>query len=66
MAILAAYVADIDRAVLDGVDADLADQDTKERLFDVLMRRLDLLTPQKPPSVPCPRRRCGIRASPSR
>ncbi|MCZ8314711.1 TetR/AcrR family transcriptional regulator [Phreatobacter sp.] len=47
MAILEAYVAGIDRAVLDGIDADLADQDTKERLFDVLMRRLDLLTPQK-------------------
>lgn len=47
MAILEAYVAGIDCAVLDGIDADLADQDTKERLFDVLMRRLDLLTPQK-------------------
>jgi len=45
--IIAAFVASIDRAVLDGIDADLADQDTKERLFDVLMRRLDLLTPHK-------------------
>ncbi|MDP2802266.1 MAG: TetR/AcrR family transcriptional regulator [Phreatobacter sp.] len=45
--IIEAFVAGIDRAVLDGIDADLADQDTKERLFDVLMRRLDLLTPHK-------------------
>lgn len=41
--IIEAFVASIDRAVLDGIDADLADQDIKERLFDVLMRRLDLL-----------------------
>lgn len=45
--IVAAFVASIDKAVLDGIDADLADQDTKERLFDVLMRRLDLLAPHK-------------------
>ncbi|WP_296570389.1 TetR/AcrR family transcriptional regulator [Phreatobacter sp.] len=46
-AIVEAFVAGIDKAVLDGIDADLADQDTKERLFDVLMRRLDLLAPHK-------------------
>lgn len=46
-AIVEAFVAGIDKAVLDGIDADLADQDTKEKLFDVLMRRLDLLTPHK-------------------
>ncbi|WP_439574528.1 TetR/AcrR family transcriptional regulator [Phreatobacter sp.] len=45
--ILAAFVADIDEAVLAGIDKDLADQDTRERLFDVLMRRLDLLAPHK-------------------
>lgn len=47
-AIVEAFVAGIDKAVLDGIDADLADQDTKEKLFDVLMRRLDLLAPHKP------------------
>jgi AcrR family transcriptional regulator len=45
--ILAAFVRQVDQAVLDGIDADLADQDTKEKLFDVLMRRLDVLTPHK-------------------
>lgn len=47
LAILAAFVAGIDEAVLAGIDKDLADQDVKERLFDVLMRRLDLLEPHK-------------------
>lgn len=47
MEIIAAFVASIDKAVLDGIDRDLADQDTKERLFDVLMRRLDLLAPYR-------------------
>lgn len=45
--ILAAFVKGIDEQVLEGLDADLADQDTKERLFDILMRRLDLLAPYK-------------------
>jgi AcrR family transcriptional regulator len=45
--IIAAFVKGVDRAVLDGIDADLADQDTKEKLFDVLMRRLDVLSPHK-------------------
>ncbi len=45
--IIAAFVKSVDRAVLDGIDADLADQDTKEKLFDVLMRRLDVLAPHK-------------------
>lgn len=45
--ILSAFVKSVDKAVLDGIDADLADQDTKEKLFDVLMRRLDVLAPHK-------------------
>jgi AcrR family transcriptional regulator len=45
--ILAAFVKGVDKAVLDGIDADLAEQDTKEKLFDVLMRRLDILAPHK-------------------
>lgn len=45
--IIAAFVKGVDRVVLDGIDADLAEQDTKEKLFDVLMRRLDVLGPHK-------------------
>jgi AcrR family transcriptional regulator len=44
---LAAYMREVDRAVLDGIDAGLADEPPRERLFDVLMRRLDLLAPDK-------------------
>jgi AcrR family transcriptional regulator len=46
-AILAAHIKDIDRAVLAGADADMADEPARERLFDVLMRRLELLEPHK-------------------
>ena len=42
-AILAAYTADIDRAVLDARDPEMAGRPATERLFDVLMKRFDLL-----------------------
>ncbi len=45
--ILAAHMRETDRAVLDGIDAGMADEPPRERLFDVLMRRLDLLAPDK-------------------
>jgi AcrR family transcriptional regulator len=38
----------IDRKVLEADNSDLADEPTRERLFDVLMRRLDAMTPYKP------------------
>ncbi|MRI55060.1 TetR/AcrR family transcriptional regulator [Methylobacterium sp. DB1607] len=38
----------IDRTVLEVDTADLADEPARERLFDVLMRRLDAMTPYKP------------------
>ncbi len=38
---------EVDRAVLDGIDAGMADEPPRERLFDVLMRRLDLLAADK-------------------
>ena len=38
----------IDRAVLEGDGSDLADEPARERLFDVLMRRLDAMAPYKP------------------
>jgi AcrR family transcriptional regulator len=47
MAILAAYVKQVDRAVLAGEDADMAEEPPRERLFDVLMRRIELLAPHK-------------------
>ncbi len=47
LAILAAHIKAIDRAVLAGGDADMAEETPRERLFDVLMRRLELLNPHK-------------------
>lgn len=47
LAILAAHIKDIDRRVLDGIDADMAEEPPRERLFDVLMRRLEVLKPYK-------------------
>jgi AcrR family transcriptional regulator len=44
---LAAHMREVDRAVLDGIDPGMADEPPRERLFDVLMRRLDLLAPDK-------------------
>jgi AcrR family transcriptional regulator len=46
-AILAAHVKDLDRQVLAGIDADMAEEPPRERLFDVLMRRIELLSPHK-------------------
>ena len=46
-AVLAVFVRKIDREVLDGIGDDLADEPPKERLFDVLMRRLDVLAPYR-------------------
>ena len=46
-AVLAGFSRKIDRIVLEGTTDDLAGEPAKERLFDVLMRRLDALTPYK-------------------
>ncbi len=46
-AILAAHIKDIDRTVLADVDADMAEEPPRERLFDVLMRRIELLEPHR-------------------
>ena len=45
--ILAAHVRQIDVEVLAGADADMAEELPRERLFDVLMRRIELLEPRK-------------------
>ena len=47
LAVLAAYTAEIDRRVLAGGDAETAEEPPRERLFDLLMRRLEALTPHK-------------------
>jgi len=50
-AVLAAFSRQIDKQVLDGIGDnsahDLAEEPAKERLFDVLMRRLDVLAPYR-------------------
>jgi AcrR family transcriptional regulator len=47
LSILGAQMKDTDRAVLAAEDADMADEPARERLFDVLMRRLELLEPHR-------------------
>jgi AcrR family transcriptional regulator len=47
LAIVAAHMKAIDRAVLAGIDPDMAEEPPRERLFDVLMRRLDALADYK-------------------
>jgi AcrR family transcriptional regulator len=47
LAILGAFTKQIDNAVLDGGDADMAQEPPRERLFDVMMRRLEALAPYK-------------------
>ena len=47
LSILAAHIKEIDRVVLAGGDGDMAEESARERLFDVLMRRLEALAPYK-------------------
>ena len=47
LAILDAFAARIDRAVLDGLDAELAEEAPRERLFDVLFARIEALRPHR-------------------
>jgi AcrR family transcriptional regulator len=47
LAVLAAHVKELDRQVLSGTDADMDEESPRERLFDVLMRRLELLAPHR-------------------
>jgi AcrR family transcriptional regulator len=46
-AVLAGLSRKIDRAVLEGSTKDMSEESAKERLFDVLMRRLDAMGPYK-------------------
>ncbi len=46
-AVLAGFSRRIDHVVLDAVSDDMAGEPAKDRLFDILMRRLDALAPYK-------------------
>lgn len=47
LAVLEGFARRIDLAVLEGTDASLAEEPRRDRLFDALMRRYDLLTPHR-------------------
>lgn len=47
-AVLGAFVRQIDDAVLRGIDPEEAEEAPRDRLFAVLMRRFDSLSPHKP------------------
>ena len=47
LAIFAAHMKDVDSQVLAGGEADMTEESPRERLFDVLMRRLDVMAPYK-------------------
>jgi AcrR family transcriptional regulator len=47
LAIVAAYLKDVDRAVLAADFSDMAEEPPRERLFDVLMRRLETMAPHR-------------------
>jgi AcrR family transcriptional regulator len=47
LAILAAHLTDVDRSVLAEDFSDMTEEPPRERLFDVLMRRLEVLGPHR-------------------
>jgi AcrR family transcriptional regulator len=47
LAILATHVKELDRQVLSDIDPEMEEEPPRERLFDVLMRRLELLAPHR-------------------
>jgi AcrR family transcriptional regulator len=44
---VSAFMRETDRKVLAGIDAELAEEPVRERLFDVLMRRLEVARPHR-------------------
>jgi hypothetical protein len=51
-AVLGAFSRRIDRQVLAGTSSDLAEEPARERVFDLVMRRLDALAPYKKGRAP--------------
>jgi AcrR family transcriptional regulator len=47
LAILAAHMKELDRKVLGGEESDMAEEPPRERLFDVLMRRIEAMAPHR-------------------
>jgi len=47
LSIYAGHIKDIDNKVLSGGDSDMSEEPPRERLFDVLMRRIEILAPYK-------------------
>src|SRR3954471_24810403 len=47
LAVLAAHMKDLDRKVLAGGEGDMAEEPPRERLFDVLMRRIEVMAPYR-------------------
>jgi len=47
LAILAAHMKELDRKVLAGGEGDMSDEPPRERLFDVLMRRIEAMAPYR-------------------
>ena len=47
LAILAAHMKELDRKVLASGSADMAEEPPRERLFDVLMRRIEAMAPHR-------------------
>jgi AcrR family transcriptional regulator len=48
IAVLGAHIKDIDGKVLAADSTDMAEESPRERLFDILMRRFELLAPHRP------------------
>lgn len=47
LAILAAHMRELDRKVLANADAEMTEEPPRERLFDVLMRRIEAMAPYR-------------------
>jgi AcrR family transcriptional regulator len=47
LSILAAHMKELDRKVLAGASGDMAEEPPRERLFDVLMRRIEMMAPYR-------------------
>jgi hypothetical protein len=47
LAILAAHMKELDRKVLASASGDMAEEPPRERLFDVLMRRIEAMAPHR-------------------
>ena len=47
LSVLAAHMKELDRKVLGGAEGDMADEPPRERLFDVLMRRIEAMAPYR-------------------